>query len=448
MKKILLLFILFCTWAGLNAEVKVGVARLKITPDTAIWMSGYASRNKPSEGVMQDLWVKALAIEENSSSRVVIVTADIIGLPRTIYEEIAQRITEKYGISRSQLLINTSHTHSGPVIWPGLIGMYDLNSVNLSTVVRYSGKLSDDFVDVVGLALADLTPGIISAGHGSADFAVNRRQSTDNGVIIGVNPVGPVDHDVPVVKFETPDGRMKAVLFGYACHNTTLNDYFISGDYAGFAQAELERSYPGIVAMFMEGCGADQNPEPRRSVELAEKHGKSLAYAVQKVLEGKLDPVRPPIRTAFTVADLEFISFDPSRYKNELLEGDRYMKTRASLMLEAWERGYDVTRLPYPVQAVRFNKDLTILALSGEVVVDYSLAAKKLYPGENLFVAGYSNEVPCYVPSRRVLNEGGYEPVTSMIYYGLPGPFKDNVEDKVFSAIRQVMKNTGAKEKK
>jgi hypothetical protein len=114
-------------------------------------------------------------------------------------------------------------------------------------------------------------------------------------------------------------------------------------------------------------------------------------------------------------------------------------------MLEAWDKNYDVSRLLYPVQAVRFNKDFTILGLSGEVVVDYSLTAKKMYPDENLFVSGYCTEVPCYIPSRRVLLEGGYEPETSMIYYGLPGPFADNVEEKVFSAVKQVMKKTGAK---
>jgi hypothetical protein len=114
-------------------------------------------------------------------------------------------------------------------------------------------------------------------------------------------------------------------------------------------------------------------------------------------------------------------------------------------MLEAIDKGYDISTISYPVQAVRFNKDFTILALGGEVVVDYSLNTKKRYPLENMFVAGYSTEVQCYIPSARVLKEGGYEPDNSMIYYGLPGPFAGNVEEKVTGAIDLVLKKTGAK---
>jgi len=114
-------------------------------------------------------------------------------------------------------------------------------------------------------------------------------------------------------------------------------------------------------------------------------------------------------------------------------------------MLEAYNRGWDMSEYEYPVQAVRFNDDFTILAMTGEVVIDYALAAKMKYPGENMFVAGYCTEVQCYIPSKRILDEGGYEPESSMIYYGFPGPFSDNVENKIMDIIGQVMKRTGAK---
>jgi len=203
----------------------------------------------------------------------------------------------------------------------------------------------------------------------------------------------------------------------------------------------------GATAMFLAGCGADQNPYPRRSVELAMQHGKALADAVQKVLSGEFIPVRPPVRTYFTTVDLEFSPYDPDQFKEEMLGDNRYRLYRARFILEALDKGYDVGTLSYPVQAVRFNNDFTLLALSSEVVVDYSLKTKNRYPDENLFVAGYSTEVQCYIPSARVLKEGGYEPETSMIYYGLPGPFAGDVEEKVFSAIDKVMKKIGAKSK-
>ncbi|MDQ1332138.1 MAG: hypothetical protein QG576_172, partial [Bacteroidota bacterium] len=430
---------------GAKAEIRVGVAREKITPETPIWMSGYAFRNRPSEGIIHDIWVKALVIEENSKKPIIIVTADVIGLSHEISQEVIRRATDKYGISRSQILLNSSHTHSAPVIWPSLGIMYNLSDSDFLVLVKYSDNLIDKITKVIDSAMNNLVRAQIFTGHGSADFAINRRELTEKGVIIGLNPAGPSDHDVPVIKFETTEGKLLAVLFGYACHNTTLGDYQINGDYAGFAQIELEKEYPDAIAMFMIGCGADQNPNPRKKIEFAESHGKSLALSVQKVLEGDLQPVHLPIRTAFTTVTLEFPSFNPSRFKKELEEGDIYQKRRAKFLLESFDRGYDVSNLTYPVQAIRFDNDLTILALAGEVVVDYSLNAKKRYPEENLFVAGYSNEVPCYIPSLRVLREGGYEPETSMVYYGLPGPFKENVEEKIFNAIDEVMKQTRAR---
>lgn len=448
MKNTTLLVFLLISSTLLGAEFKVGVGRKVITPQTPMWLSGYASRTKPATEVLQDLWVKAIVFEENPESRVIIVTTDLLGLSHGVSEAVAQRIIKKYGITRSQLLLNSSHTHSGPVVWPGLSVIFNLSSEDQALVARYSQKLTDDIVNAVDMAMSSRVPMNISYGNGSVGFAMNRRQPTSKGVINGLNPDGPVDHDVPVIKVSTPDNKLKAVLFAYACHNTTSNTYLINGDYAGFAQIELEKSNPGVTAMFIMGCGADQNPQPRGTLELAEKYGKELAGAVQTVLAGELHMVRSPIRTDYSIIDLEFLPFDPSVYEKEIMNSDKYIQRRAQLMLEAYNKGWNISRFPYPIQAVRFGKDLTILALSGEVVVDYALWAKKNYAGENLLVAGYSNEVQCYIPTQKILEEGGYEPESSMIYYGLPGPFAANVQEKINKSISRVMKNTGARPSK
>jgi|WetSurSiteA1Bulk_404760.scaffolds.fasta_scaffold01447_5 neutral ceramidase len=445
MKRLYLIAFFFAVFSQINAGFNAGVARKIITPDTSIWLSGYASRTKPSTDVLQDLWAKALVIEDNENIRIIIVSVDIIGFSHDLSEKITKRIIEKYGIDRSQLLLNSSHTHSGPVIWPSLSMMFDLSAGDVQALIRYSRKLADDIVDVVDMAILELKPANLSVAHGMADFAINRRQPSEKGIVIGVNNEGPVDHDVPVLKVETPGGKIMAILFGYACHNTTLDIYQVNGDYAGFAQTELEKEYPGVTAMFLAGCGADQNPYPRRSVEYAMQHGKALSDGVKKAMSGSFIPVRGPVRTYFTTVDLEFSPVNSGQYEEEVLGDNKYKANRAKFIIEALDKGYDISTLTYPVQAVRFNSDFTILALSGEVVVDYSLNSKSRYPHENMFVAGYSTEVQCYIPSARVLKEGGYEPETSMIYYGLPGSFADNIEEKVFKAIDLVLKKTGAK---
>jgi hypothetical protein len=445
MKKSFLAALFFVLFIPVNAGITAGVARKVITPETPIWLSGYAARTKPSTEVLHDLWAKALVIGENGKIKVIIVTMDIIGLSHELSEEIAMQVIAKYGIKRSQLLMNASHTHSGPVIWPSLSLMYDMGKDDLRASVSYNRKLAGYITEVIDMAITDMKPANLYIAHGSANVAVNRRQQNENGVVIGVNRDGNTDNDVPVLKVESTDGKIRAILFGYACHNTTLDIYQVNGDYAGFAQIEIENANPGATAMFMQGCGADQNPYPRRTVELAIQHGKTLADAVQKVLSGTFLTVDLPVRTEMTMVDLEFSPRNSDSLRKDLAGANRFSAARARFILMAMDKGYDVSHLSYPVQAIRFGRDFTILALAGEVVVDYSLLAKARYPKENLFVAGYSNEVPCYIPTAKILKEGGYEPETSMIYYGLPGPLKENVEEKIFGAIDKVMKKTGAR---
>jgi hypothetical protein len=430
------------------AEFKAGVARKVITPTGPVWMSGYAARTHASDGVIHDLWAKALALQDESGGRVVLVTLDLIGLPRELTGEIAGRVEKQHGLERSQLVLNCSHTHSGPVVWPNLSLMYDLlTPAERDCLEKFGRRLADDLVSLVGAALADLAPAKLSTGHGTVGFAANRRQRATGGVHIGVDPKGPVDHDVPVLKIAGSDGKLRAAVFGYACHNTTLGGdlYKINGDYAGFAQIELEQALPGTTAMFMILCGADQNPSPRGNVELAAKHGKSLADEVQRVLSGRLTPVRPPIRTAYEDVKLAFVPQDRSAFEKESKSSDRFRKLRATAMLASIDSGRPLRELPLPVQVVRLGRDVTLVALGGEVVVDYALRLKRECPNDNVIVAGYTNEVPCYIPSVRVLREGGYEPDTSMIYYGQPGPFTEAVEETVIGACRRLLEATRTK---
>lgn len=426
----------------IGADYKVGAARLIITPDKPIYMSGYANRTHASEGAVHDLWAKALAIEDQKGGRVVIVTTDLIGLPRALSDIVKARVQKQYSLESSRLLLNSSHTHTGPLIRKNLEIMFELSPEERQTVDEYAGKLTEDLVSLVGAALKDLSPANIAFGNGRATFAINRRQSTEKGMQIGENPKGPTDPDVPVMKVTTPDGKLKAVLFGYACHNTTLTGEFykISGDYAGFAQIDIEKANPGATAMFMMLCGADQNPYPRAKTELAEQHGQTLASEVNRVLAGNLQRVHGPIRSAFQIVDLGFAQHTRETYEARLNDKNVWRVRHAKAMLRTYDEGHPIRSYPYPVQAVAFGKDLTILALGGEVVVDYVLRVKKEFDSKGIIVAAYSNDVMSYIPSARVLKEGGYEADSSMIYYGQPGPYDDQVEERIFTTIHQVMK--------
>jgi neutral ceramidase len=427
-----------------KAEWKAGVAAVKITPEQSMWMAGYAARTKPSEGTAQELFAKALAIEDGRGGRVVIVTTDILGFPGSVSDAIAKRLAESHGLRRDQIVFTSSHTHSGPVVRETLSWMYALDGEQAAAVQSYTAFLQDRVVEVVGQALGRMVPAVLSLGHGEATFGVNRRQKTDKGYVIGVNAEGPADHDVPVLCVASPSGKKLAVLFSYACHNTTLgaDNYKFHGDYAGVAQQEIEKAHPGLTALFMIGCAADTNPNPRGTEEYVNAHGQQLARAVNSAMSGTTVPVHPPLRTAFDRVDLPF-SPPPSKEELEkrLSDEDVYKQRQARGLLGIIdEKGSLPTQYHYPISAIQFGKDLTMVLLAGEVVVDYDIRLKREMPSPpQLWVLGYANDVFAYIPSERVLEEGGYEAATSMIYYGQPGPWAPEVEKILVSKVAQVV---------
>jgi hypothetical protein len=341
-------------------------------------------------------------------------------------------------IPRANLLFNASHTHCGPVVDEQLSVAYDLSDSQWAALRTYAALLEEKLIAVIHDALARLEPVAISYGRGDAAFAANRR--------VKFTPDGPVDHSVPLLRVDRRDGRALAIVFGYACHNTTLQDGFVEfhGDYAGVAQAELERRHPGTTALFVMGCGADANPRPRGTLELVQAHGTALADAVDRALPDAT-PVAPSLHTSYGTVDLPFVGQAArERWKQQLDIDEVYLRRHAALMQATVQRdGHLPAAQRDPVQVWRFGSGLTLVALGGEVVVDYAIRLAREYPAQRIWAAGYSNDVFGYVPSLRVLREGGYEGGDAMIYYGRPAPFAENVEELIFGAVRRLMGTGG-----
>jgi neutral ceramidase len=420
---------------------KAGAAAVSITPRESIWLAGYGARTKPSEGVLQDIHAKALALADSSGAVTVLVTTDLLGFSRAMADPVAQRVAQRYGVPRERLALSASHTHSAPVTGEVLRPAYVLDDVQKKNIERYTSWLLDRVVEVVGSAIANMSEAELRFGQGLAGFAVNRRRAGNRSL------PGPVDHDVPVLSVHGRDGRLRAIAFGYACHNTTLSGQEVSGDYAGYAQDSLEKLYPGATALFVAGCGADANPLPRNTVQLAERYGETLAAAVDLVLKGKMTPLAGPLRAAFGRVDLPFRN-PPTRA--ELLErlkteSDSSRRRHAEHLLAIIERD---GKLPgayaYPIQVWQLGRGLTWLMLGGEVVADYALRFKALYGWDTVWASSYTNEVPFYVPSLRVLKEGGYEGGGAMIPYGQPSAFGAAVEELIAEKLDELVQKTRA----
>ena len=404
---------------------KVGLATTKITPKKPMWLNGYGGRDKPSEGKLHDLWVKVMALQDAAGKTAVVLTSDLLGFPKGIYDDLCKKIEAKCGIARKDLMLTVSHTHTGPYLKDALPDLFELDDEQKKRVADYTAELETTIVDTVANALAELEPATIWAGQGSTDFAVNRRNNSEPQVPAirkaGGQLKGPVDHDVPVLAVRSPQGELRAVLCGYACHGTVLSYYKWSGDYSGFTQIALEKSHPGAQAMFCIGCGADQNPLPRRSEALCEKYGNMLAKAVEDVFgQTNATGISPKLKTSYEQISLAYGDQPTEEDLEKQAKLNNYIGYRAKRLLGELQTS---KKLPdkyegYPIQAWKLGDDLLWITMGGEVVVDYALKFKAKY-GKNTWVTGYANDCMSYIPSRRVREEGGYE-AGAFEVYGLP----------------------------
>jgi hypothetical protein len=432
-----------CAAAAPNWQA--GAASIAITPEKPIWMAGYGNRDRPAQGTSQELYAKALALRDDTGGRAVLVTTDMLGFPQDVARRVTARAEQLYGLSRDRILLNSSHTHAGPVVGRTLAAAYPkMTAEQWADVDEYTQVLEDKVVRVMGQALANLKPAEVSFGRTRAGIAVNRRLKTPDGFKGGNNNwEGPVDHDIPILRIRDADGTLRAIVFGYACHNTAIRgtDYEFHGGWAGTAQHVLEEEHPGAVALFVMGCGADANPYPRGGVEVANHHGKALAGMVSRAATREFRPLKGPLKPAYEEVPIAFAQPPPRQeFERRLHEANEYRKFHARQMLKIFdEKGSLPRRYSYPAQVWQFGDDLTLIALAGEVVVDYALRLKKELGAEKLWVAGYSNDVFAYIPSLRVLNEGGYEAESAMIYYGQPGRFAPSVEETIIRKVHELV---------
>jgi hypothetical protein len=424
---------------------RAGIAKQVITPDAPVWLAGYGTK-RPPDGKLHDLWMKALALEDRDGRRVVLITSDFQGVPRMMSDRVFAELKQKYNLERRDVMFTFSHNHCGPRLSDDLIDYYPVEAEQEALVAEYTDLMVTKTVALVGEAVANLSLARLQIGEGKTTFAVNRRNNKEAEVpemiAKGIPLVGPVDHAVPVMTVTRIDGKLEAVLFGYACHPTTLSFLTWCGDYPGFAQLEIEKNHPGTTAMFVNTCGGDQNPLPRRSVELCEKYGHMLAVAVEDVLKQPLKPVSAGIRTAFVLIELPYLSV-VSREELTVLRNDaNAIKARwAARLLKKLDAGEKFeSACPYPVHAWRLGNEMLVIGMGAETVVDYALRFKREF-GPGTWVCGYADDMISYIPSRRVWEEGGYEGGYNLYEYGRPAfRWAGDIEDRIAASVHQLVK--------
>ncbi len=452
MKKRLLLLFLLCSFiSGIKAQEyqwKAGAARTVITPQGEMWLSGYGSRDHAAEGTLNDIWIKVLALEDSQGNRAVLLTSDLVGFPKDLSDRIRERLKTKFGLSKAQIILNSSHTHSGPVLQDELHDYYGITfgPAEEKIIKAYSDDLEAKIMHAVKESLQSMRPAHVLTGNGAARFQVNRRNNAEAALSAISELGGPNDYAVPVIKVADLSGKLMSIVFGYACHATVLDGYQWSGDYPGFAQIELEELYPGATAMFFQGGGGDLNPLPRRTVALARQYGKTLAAAVDAVLGDSMTQQPAILKTAYTELNLP-LSDPPNEeeLKKVIAASSGYQLTWAKRILaELKEKGSLIHSYPYPIQVWKIGEQ-ALFSFGGELAVEYAIALKQIY-GQQIFVMGYSNDVMAYIPSSRILREGGYEGASaSMYFHHLASGWDPAVEIRIMSGMVKLAEDIGLK---
>ncbi len=416
---------------------KAGVASTVITPTESMWLAGWAARRQASTGTAGDLFAKALALEDANGERVVVVTADLIAIPRTLADAVVARVLQRWNLPRERLLFNASHTHTGPEVRPDKVPFFEIPPEFAARIAPYVAQLEETLATLIGTALERLEPATLRVQSLRAGFAKNRR-----------TPPGPVDHDLPVLAACRLDGRPLALVFGYACHNLTLPPACgeFHGDYSGVAQAIVEKIFSGATALFLAGTGADQDPAPRGTLEHARAHGQALADEIQRGWTRGGREVAGSLQAAFEEVVLELQPLPAfAELEADLRSDDPPRRRKAAFLLAALaEQRPLVTSVSWPVQVWRLGDDLLLIALGGEPVAEYALRFKAAFGGPVVWVAGYSNDLMGYLPTRRVQQEGGYEAGRATLWSALPAPLAESAEARIVGAVHHLVRRVGA----
>ena len=428
--------------ASAPATLSVGVAEIDITPDQPIRLTGYGNRVEPTGEVRQRLSARAMAFGEGRGTAL-LITVDLIGVSRTVRDDLAQRLSDT-GVTRASLAVGATHTHTGPSLSGVLPYIFNVPATpaQQGVIDSYTVSLSQRLEQLGRAALADRRPARVEWGQGRAGFAANRRVLKDGRWTgFGVTPDGAVDHDVPVLAVRDLNGTLRAVLASYASHATTFEgrDNFVHGDWPGAASELLRKRHPGAIALITIGTGADANPSPRGGgLADVEQHAVTIANEVDRVLATAMRPVRSIPQTTLRYIDLPLAPLPTRAEWESRAKRDDPGGFQARDVLQRLDRGDRLaTTVPYPIQTWAFGSELAMVFLGGEVVADYGLRLKRELDAGRVWVNGYSNDVAFYVASKRMIPEGGYEVDRSMVFYGQLAPLGEGTEDLIVRTVRE-----------
>lgn len=412
---------------------QVGVAKVDVTPKFPIRLNGFGFRRDESEGVTMPIWVKALAIGADNEKPAILFTIDSTGVRESMIDKVAARLKEKAGIERARIALTFTHSHTAPKLNNVLDTIFStpIPPEHQAHIDQYDAEVTDAFEQAALAALADRKPAKLQWAVGNVGFAKNRRTEG-----------GPVDHSLPVLIVRAAEGdAVRAIYTTYACHCVTLSNNKVSGDWAGFAQQAIEKAHPGAIALVSIGCGSDSNPSSGvtgDNTAAAADQGAQIADEVERLIAGPLKPIEGAVAVTYEHVDVP-LNAPPSREDLTALAAQGGPAGyNAEFQLARLDRGEVLpAKLDYPIQTWSFGNSLAMVFLAGEVCVDYSLRLKAELDPNRIWIHGYANDYPAYIPSERLLKEGGYGGGAEVVYFALPNTLAPGMEDKIIAEVHR-----------
>ncbi|MEW6360178.1 MAG: neutral/alkaline non-lysosomal ceramidase N-terminal domain-containing protein [Planctomycetota bacterium] len=408
--------------------LKAGVSKVNITPPIGCDLTGFGGREYPALDISDDLFAKALVLDDGAA-KIAIVTTDLLGLDFDLVEEIREAVEKHTGIPGANVMLPSSHTHSGPATISIGLGDRDEHCAQVTKM---------KMIGAVRTACAAMKPAKVGCTREEVRCGVNRREVRDGKMVLGHNPHGELAPYVDVLRVDDADGHMLAVLFSHAAHPVVLggDSYVVSADFPGHAMETVERVFDGRpVALFAQGCCGNINAMLRGTPAEARALGRMLGGAVIKAAATLQPNLSGPIGSAREVVQLplqqppsveaaekqlqsaEQVLKDAlaSRHAGRIRVARRFRDWAHEMLVLAKEGPKDRTRA-FEIQALRLG-DIAFVGLPGEVFVEYQIWIDKHSPFTSTFVFGYTNGVIGYVPTADAFPKGGYEVETAHKYY-------------------------------
>jgi len=413
-------FLMVAAWPlprSVAAGFRAAVVKVDITPDTSQWLLGYGPRQ--SVGVHDRLYHRIVAMEDGTS-QFFLVSTDICLFSPAVYDGVMQELEKKMGIKPDEVWWTVSHTHAAPEVGPpGLGAVFMGQRYEHEHNNEYSARVVNDLIKGIAQARARLEPARLGAGWGFAMANINRRaRDVEGPAFLGLNPDGPVDRRIGLIRLEKADGKPLALIANYPMHGTVLGqeNKLITGDAPGIV-AEYVEDKLGAPMLYIQGAAG--NLAPIYTVYPNFESGHLSQFRVllgDKILEAnrQLAYTTPEVRLSLGTKVVETPRKEGMGWAPEL--GEYLRKTST---------GGTVIRLP--IRFLQINQDIAIWTAPLELFCEIAMAVRNQSPFPFTFYYGYCNGWLGYLPTKEEFAHGGYEPGVS--------PYTPQAETDLVSSV-------------